>query len=131
MSGPRWSQAPGLARTVSAPQGCSCPLGSAFWDGVTSPTAVSPSWLDTGLIALRGLGLCSILGDRESPPFPILSPTVFPKDVPLAEVTYGVAFEVSKGQEVEALRWPQPHQCLWELAPVSGAVSAAPFMCDG
>lgn len=67
-----WS--PGLC----LPGRCVCPRGV-----VTA--AASPSWLgDSGLIALGGLRLCSILclvGDWESPPSPSLSPILFPKDV--------------------------------------------------
>lgn len=50
------------------------------------PVVVSPSWWgDSGLIVLRGFGLCGILcfvGNRESPPAPSPSPALFPKGVP-------------------------------------------------
>lgn len=78
MLGPRRSRAPGWVCAAPAPEGCANPPGSARWGGVGVPSAVSPRWLgDSGLIALGGLRLCSILclvGDWESAPSPSLSP---------------------------------------------------------
>lgn len=142
----RMLQSPGLCLLGS----CGCPHSSV--PTVAGGLGANCAWWPQAVqhhLPRGGLGKCSV-----SQPLP----TLFPKDVfRLGEqLSVGVCRAAagkaageqepgacpllgspvgwplgSPGAGGEGTQAPWPRQCLWELSPISGAVSSAPFMCDG